>query len=268
MTGGEYFFVQDPAQLSAFFQSILLVQKHTADEMPQLFFEFANKTYKENDSFPVFAGIKLGQDTLVPGPHLQVDRFDLIVRFNDMEPVTIAMKDDGGIESADAKAGDGVFSAVVQCAGVGEAALEITAGGTYRNKAINENVKLGAIMIKPEFSFLQQIQKASLVWINSNRQLLLYGSLALIAFALLVAIIRRRRRLAADKVNGKLVYWVDGASGDGNRIINLSAAKKNGVVIATNGHGQADFILPVINREFAFEIRKVSKAMQGKQEKI
>jgi len=91
-----------------------------------------HKDIEVGQKFPVRAWLSLGDDRLVPGPHLEEARFTIGMS-SGSEPVkTVEMRDDGDTSSGDEVAGDGIYSAVVECRKEGEMNLSLTFEGRYR----------------------------------------------------------------------------------------------------------------------------------------
>jgi Mg-chelatase subunit ChlD len=259
-TGGEYYFVKDAAELVNFYQSILLAQKYAGTAKPALVYEYDRSgPFKVGRSFPVRAYLQIEKDRLVPGPHLKIQKFDLIAGFAGREPLIIPMRDDGKAESADAKAGDGIFSAPVDCVAEGDATLTLAVQGTYRDTKIGERVDLGTVKIKPEFSTGQIIwQKAvtALPFLQDWRRAVAAAGATAAAIVLAVFLRRHIKEKAKEKAKGMLLYWIDGdGTNPAPRRLNISRTGKKEVLVASRG--EADFVLPALDRDFAFKIEMI-----------
>jgi Mg-chelatase subunit ChlD len=265
-TGGEYFFVQEAAELTRFFQSIMLVQKHSPAESPRLSYVLEARNYKVGEKFPVRAGLKIDQDYLIPGPHLKLEKFELAVTYARQEPQVIALQDDGEKESsADEQAGDGIFSAWVDCRQKGSAVVTLAAQGTYRDQKFNEQLELGKIKIRPEVALKERLLQG---WQALRGQVLrnwwvIAAGLVVVLLAFLAAFFARfkKERFAAH-LKGALFYRVakEGGNNPAVQELNLEKVGRNEVLIATESDLAADFILPVQDRPFAFKVKKFSKA--------
>lgn len=257
-SGGEYFFVEEASELTKFFQSILLVQKYSEEEKPELSYTFENRTYKVGEKFKIFASLKFGEDILIPGPYLKLDKFILAVHIDGQEPLLINMHDDGKELSGDGQAGDGVFSALADCALVGEAALTVTAQGTYRNQVINEQVELGKIKVNPEFSTSEMILIKINKFILDKQRVLEIACAATAAILILIILYIRKNKRDMAKIKGSLQYWAEGTpEGATNGVLDISGAGKNEVLISTDGNvNNADFVLPALKRPFSLRIKK------------
>ncbi|MFX4261818.1 vWA domain-containing protein [Pelotomaculum propionicicum] len=256
-TSGEYFFVKDAAELTTFFQSILLVQKYSQSEKPELAYLFENRTYKVGDKVPVYASLKVGSDNLIPGPHLKLDKFELAVSYANQEPVIIALKDDG--TSGDAQAGDGVFSCLVPCTQKGEASFTLVSQGTYLNESIDGKAELPKIQIKPEISagrdFLNKINALAVQY----KYIIFAVSLAVAALICIVALLRKSNDRKSMNIKGSLEYWLENDSEGFGKVLDLSRYSKDEILLATENGPEVDILLPVAIKNFAFKIKKYIK---------
>lgn len=254
-TGGEYFFVEDAAKLTTFFQSILLVQKYSHSEKPELAYIFENRSYKVGDNIPVAASLKVGSDNLIPGPHLKLDTFEITVNYSNQDPVIIALKDDG--TSGDAQAGDGVFSCLVPCTRKGELSLTLRSRGIYLDEEINEKVELTRIQVKPEISAFNANKIISQA--VQYRKIIIAVFLAMTAVICIVILMQRLNYKKSLNIKGTLEYWLENESEGSGQVLNLSKYGKDEVLIATENGPGVDIVLPAVNRNFAFKIKKYIK---------
>jgi Mg-chelatase subunit ChlD len=257
ITGGEYFFVKDAAELTKFFQSILLVQKYSQEEKPQLTYVFEKKSYKIGEKIPVFASLKVGNDILVPGPHLKLNKFFLTANYVGHEPLIINMLDDGLATSGDLKAGDGTFSALADCTIKGEVALTVTAQGSYREQVVNVQADLGMVQIKPQFSMLEKIVIDIRGFISNNQEIILLTCAVVAGIIILFLLYLRKNKRDMTKIMGTLHYWIEGSGNESNpEILDLAWADKSEILITTEKEPGADFVLPVQKRPFTIRIKK------------
>jgi Mg-chelatase subunit ChlD len=257
LTGGEYFFVKDAAELTKFFQSILLVQKYSVEEKPELTFIFENKGYKVGEKIPVNACLKVGKDILIPGPYLKLDKFVLTVNYAGQEPLFINMMDDGKADSGDQQAGDGMFSALADCTLKGEAVLNITAQGSYRNVAVNEQVEVGKVQVKPQYSTLEKLSMDTKGFIYNNQKVILMACAAMAIIIIAIILYMRKSRWDMTKIRGSLQYWADRTDESSNpEVLNLAWADKSEILITTDNNPEADFVLPLQKRPFSMKIKK------------
>lgn len=257
-TGGEYFFVKDAADLTTFFQSILLVQKYSHSEKPELAYIFDSRPYKVGENIPVIASLKIGSDNLVPGPHLKLDKFEVAVNYPNQGPVIITLKDDG--TSGDAQAGDGVFSCMVPCTLKGDLSLTLLSQGTYLGEGINVKAELPKVQIKPEFSagreFLNKVNALAVQY----KRIMTAVSLAVAAVICIALLLRKTSDRKSLYIKGSLEYWPEkDADGSGSKVLKLTNYNKEELLIATEGGPGVDIVLPVVNRNFAFKIKKYIK---------
>lgn len=258
VTGGEYFFVKDAAELTTFFQSILLVQKYSHSEKPELYYIFENRAYKVGDNIPVFASLKIGSDNLIPGPHLKLDKFEIAVNYPNQDPVIIALKDDG--MSGDAKAGDGVFSCLVPCTQKGDLLLSLLSQGTYLGEVINEKAEFPKVQIKPEFSVAREFLNKINTLVVQYKNILAAVSLAVVAVISITLLLRKTSDRKSLYINGSLEYWPEkDGEGSGSKSIDLTNYGKEEILISTEDGPDVDIVLPVANRNFAFKIKKYIK---------
>lgn len=257
-TGGEYFFVKDAAELTTFFQSILLVQKYSHSEKPELAYIFENRSYEVGENIPVYASMKIGSDNLIPGPHLKLDKFELEVNYPNQYPVIIALKDDG--MSGDAQAGDGLFSCLVPCTQKGELSLTLLSRGMYLDEVIKEKAEFPKVQIKPEISaakdYLNRIKSLAVQYKNSIAAVFLAVA-AVICITLLLIKTSDRKSLY---IKGTLEFWPEKDSeGPNGKILELTKYNKEEILISTESGSGVDIVLPVVNRDFAFRIKKYIK---------
>lgn len=241
LSGGEYFFVDQAEELATFFQSIMLAQKYELHETPSLYYVYDRGSYKEGQSIKVNACLRTGEDCLVPGPHLKLDKFDLVLNYGEDDLLVVPML---GQDK------DGLFSASLQLPETGNMTLTIIADGSYRDQGISEEVMLGSFKVKADINY-----KEILI---SNWQIIagVVGALILLVFAIFY--FRALKDRAAANIKGILYYWSD--EEDKNQMVELDLAKqsKKEIIFATD-EKQADFSLPVQNRSFAFKIKKFYK---------
>jgi len=255
-TGGEYFFVKDASELIAFFQSIMLVQKHSALEMPELAYKYEAGKYAVGDAVPVRAGFKLGSDYLAAGPHLALERMELLISYQGTEPRIVKLLDDGSAPAADEKAGDGIYSALVDFDREGDVVLTLLAEGLYRGQKISEEVELQQLSVGTRFSLAN--------WVGQHRQYLYLAgliaggtTLVLIALLLLRRLLKKR---AASIVNGRLLIRTGVNGGElAVQELDLSKMGKSEVLISSDKATDPDIFLPVIKRDFAFTVKKMYK---------
>ncbi|HBX24054.1 MAG TPA: VWA domain-containing protein [Desulfotomaculum sp.] len=248
-TGGEYFFVRDAVELTSFFQSIMLVQKHAGTEKPEIYCELGSNVYKEGDVIPVQAWLRVKEDRLVSGPHLDVESSTLWLSREGHEPIKFELRDDGAAFSADERAGDGIYSARINVLQKGDVNLLLQFRGTYRDDAIDQELSLGKVEIRSSVSLCQQFSMYRIPLILMGVLLLL-----IISFAFVFKMARDR---AAAKVSGTLKYWPEGSSAF--QMFDMSRVGKEEVLISTDDGNWVDLTLPVQNRSFAFKIKKFYK---------
>lgn len=260
-TGGEYFFVQDAASLAAFFSSIVVVHKHDPAAQPKLTYQFKTQEYRVGQKFPVRAWLSLGDDRLVPGPHLEEASFTLSISSSNKPVQTVEMRDDGKPSSGDEAAGDGIFSAVVECQQEGEMNLSFAFEGRYRGEEIKQVAALEGFIIKPAAFTKSLVTIRNIVFKKENLLPAVCVVSVLIILALIVKLVTRRR---SRHIQGKLVYWaVDEDTVRDIKELRLDKLKKSEIVVASGGFGDADITLPVISKEFAFKIKKFSAARKN-----
>jgi Mg-chelatase subunit ChlD len=257
ITGGEYFFVKDAAELTKFFQSILLVQKYSEEEKPQISYKYENRGYKVGEKIPVFASIKVGNDILVPGPHLKLNKFILTANYEGQEPLIINMLDDGQASSGDQKAGDGIYSALVECTLKGEFALAVAAQGSYREQAVNLLAEIGKIQVKPQYSTREKLIMETKLFVLENQKNILNACAAVAVILILVILYFRKNKRDITKIRGTLQYWIE-SSGNASdpEVLDLAWADKTEVLITTEKDLEADFVLPLQKRPFSLKIKK------------
>lgn len=259
-SGGEYFFVKNAADLSTFFQSILLVQKYSQSEKPELVYIYENRTYKVGERIPVYASLRVGSDNLIPGPHLKLDKFEIVVNSPNQEPVIIALKDDGSEASGDAKAGDGVFSCLVPCTQKGDVYLTLVSQGSYINQNISEKIELPKILVKPEISAGKELLNKINSLAVQYREILLAACFALVLMSIIFLEIKKSSDKKSMNINASLEYWVEGDDkGSGCKTFNMTKIGKEEVLIAAEAGPDVDFVLPLLTRSFAFKIKKYIK---------
>lgn len=256
-TGGEYFFVKDAAELTTFFQSILLVQKYSHFEKPELAYIFENRSYTVGDNIPVSASLKIGSDNLIPGPHLKLDKFEITVNYSNQDPVIIALKDDGTY--GDTQAGDGVFSCLVPCTRKGELSLTLLSRGMYLDEEINEKVELTRIQVKPEISAFNGLLNKIISQAVQYRKIIIAVFLAVTAVICIIILMQRSNSKKSLNIKGTLEYWLENDSEGSGQVLNLSKYCKDEVLIATENGPGVDIVLPAANRNFAFIIKKYIK---------
>jgi hypothetical protein len=257
VSGGEYFFVKNASELTNFFQSILLVQKYTAEEKPVLTYVFENKTFKVGDKIPVSASLKVGNDILTPGPHLKLDKFVLTVSYMGQEPQVLDMKDDGQDASGDYKAGDGIFSALADCTLKGDAVLKLSAMGSYRSQVVNEQAEIGRLQVKPQYSTFEKLLMDSKNFIFINQKIILIAAASAVALLIIIILYVRKGKTDMTKIRGVLKYWVEEKMDETEPdILDLAYADKTEVTITTEKEPEADFVLPIQKRPFSFKIKK------------
>jgi hypothetical protein len=258
-TGGEYYFVKDTAELTNFFQSILLVQKYSDTAKPELTGFFDKKSFKVNETFPVHVSLKVGTDTLVAGPHLKLDSIRLHVIYANQETEVIDLRDDGQASSGDAQAGDGIYSAIAKCAQKGEMLIDATAQGTYRSQVFNDKLEVGKIQVKPEFSFLEQ-SVINIKMILLKYQYIVTLILTAVIFFMIALILFKRLKDRDDlNLKGTLQYWVEDGNISDKKTINLAKTGKGEIVVSTEKISGIDFVLPLNKRSFTFKIKKFIK---------
>lgn len=257
-TGGEYFFVKDAADLTTFFQSILLVQKYSHSEKPELAYIFENRSYKVGENIPVFASLKIGSDNLIPGPHLKLDKFEIAVNYPNQAPVIIALKDDG--TSGDAHSGDGVFSCLVPCTQKGELSLTLLSQGIYLDEVINETAEFTKVQIKPEISAVRDYLNRISILVVQYKNIMAAVSLAVAAVICITLLLRKTSDRKSLYINGSLEYWQEkDGEGQGGKTLELIKYNKEEILISTEEGPGVDIVLPVVNRNFAFKIKKYIK---------
>ncbi len=257
ITGGEYFFVKDAAELTKFFQSIMLVQKYSEEEKPQISYNFENRGYKVGEKIPVFASLKVGNDILVPGPHLKLNKFFLTSNYAGQEPLIINMLDDGLASSGDLQAGDGTFSALAECTLKGEVALTVAAQGSYREQAVNLQADLGLVQIKPQFSTMEKLAIDIKGFAVKNQQNILMVFAVIVAIIILAVLYLRKNKRDMTKISGHLKYWIEG-SGDVSEpdVLDLAWVNKSEILISTEKDPEVDFVVPMLKRPFSVKIKK------------
>lgn len=257
-TDGEYFFVKDAAVITTFFQSILLVQKYSHSEKPELAYIFENRSYKVGENIPVFASLKIGSDNLIPGPHLKLDKFEMKVSYPNQDPVVIALIDDG--KSGDAQAGDGVFSCLVPCTQKGELSLTLLSQGMYLDEVINEKAEFPKVQIKPEFSASREILNKLNSLAVQYKNIITTVFLALAAIVCIVVLLRKTSDRKSLYIQGSLEYWPEkDGEGPGGKVLELTKYNKEEILISTESGPGVDIVLPAVNRNFAFKIKKYFK---------
>jgi hypothetical protein len=257
ITGGEYFFVKDAAELTNFFQSMLLVQKYTEEEKPVISYIFENKAYKVGDKIPVNASLIVGKDILIPGPHLKLDKLVLSVNYTGQEPILINMRDDGQNASGDQRAGDGIYSALADCTLKGEAALTLTALGSYRSLAINEQVEIGRVQVKPQYSTLEKLVIDTKELVSVNQEIILIAGAAAAGIIIVIILCIRKNKSDMTKIRGSLQYSVEGPEVSSDpEVLNLAWPDKSEILITTEKDPEADFVLPMQKRPFSMKIKK------------
>ena len=257
ITGGEYFFVKDAAELTKFFQSILLVQKYSQEEKPQISYAFENKGYKVGEKIPVFASLKVGNDILVPGPHLKLNNFFLTANYTGQEPLIINMLDDGKASSGDQQAGDGTFSALADCTLKGEVALTVTAQGSYRDQSVNAQADLGLVQIKPQFSTLEKLAIDIRGFAVNNKQNILSACAVVATIIILAVLYLRKNKRDMTKISGHLKYWIEGTGEVSDpEVLDLAWVNKSEILISTEKDSEADFVVPMLKRPFSLKIKK------------
>jgi Mg-chelatase subunit ChlD len=257
ITGGEYFFVKDAAELTKFFQSILLVQKYSEGEKPQISYTFENRVYKVGEKIPVYASLKVGNDILVPGPHLKLNKFFLTASYTGQEPLIINMLDDGKASSGDQQAGDATYSALADCTLKGEVALTVTAQGSYRDQAVNVQADLGLIQIKPQFSTLEKLAIDIRGFAVDNKQNILAACAVVAAIIILVVLYLRKNKRDLTKISGHLKYWIEESEEvSDSEVLDLAWVNKSEILISTEKDPEADFVVPMLKRPFSIKIKK------------
>jgi Mg-chelatase subunit ChlD len=257
ITGGEYFFVKDAAELTKFFQSILLVQKYSEEEKPQISYNFENRVYKVGEKIPVFASLKVGNDILVSGPHLKLNKFFLTANYAGQEPLIINMLDDGQASSGDLRAGDGIFSALADCTLKGEVALTVTAQGSYRDQSVNVQADLGLVQIKPQFSTMEKLAIDIKGFAVNNQQNIIVAYVVVAAIIIFVVLYLRKNKRDMTKISGHLKYWIEGSDDVSDpEVLDLAWVDKSEILITTEKDIEADFVLTLQKRPFSFKIKK------------
>lgn len=256
-TGGEYFFVKDAVSLAGFFSSIVVVHKHAPAAKPEMEYQFKAQGYRVGQKFPVRAWLSLGDDRLVPGPHLEEARFTIGMS-SGSEPVkTVEMRDDGDTSSGDEVAGDGIYSAVVECRKEGEMNLSLTFEGRYRGEEIKQVTALGGIMIKSAVSTKNLVGIGAAIFRKES----LLPAVCIISLLIIASlIIKSTTRRKSRYIQGKLVYWaVDQGAVPEVKELRPDKLKKYEVVVATEDAEGTDIVLPVLSKDFAFKIKKFSE---------
>jgi len=250
-TGGEYFFVKDAFELIAFFQSILLVQKHAAQVMPEFSYDYEAKKYAVGDVVPLKAGFKLGSDYLAAGPHLVLEKLELLISSPGAAPQVVKLLDDGTALAADEKSGDGIYSALVDFDRKGDFELTLVAEGQYRGQKIQEEVQLQQLNIGTGW-FDQYRQHIYLAGLAAG------GSLIVLTAILLPRRLHKKRVVAI--VGGRFLIR-NGGNGEDQKVqeLNLTKVGKDEVLIATDKAAAPDILLPAIKRDFAFTVKKMNK---------
>lgn len=255
-TGGEYFFVPEASTLVKFFQSILVVQKHHPEERPKLASAYETQPYKTGQRFPVRAWLKLREDLLVPGPHLKVDKIQLVLSTGEKHLETLTLRDDGMAESADDRASDGIFSCRVKCRKQGQVTLTLTMEGMYRGEKISDKAVIGQIQVLPGSSAGRRVA-------NLAQRAAIPAAVLVVVSALLILAARFIKNRLVVSVKGTLRYWAESQDNPAIQELELTRLKKSEVVVATERKEGVDFILPVLTNHFTFKIKKLSKAQQN-----
>lgn len=257
ITGGEYFFVKDAAELTKFFQSILLVQKYSEEEKPQISYSFEKRIYKVGEKIPISASLKVGNDILVPGPHLKLSKFFLTANYTGQEPLIINMLDDGQASSGDMKAGDGDFSVLADCTLKGEVGLLLTAQGSYRDQPVNLQADLGSVQIKPQFSTMEKLAIDVRGFAVNNQQNILAAFAVIVAIIILAILYMRKNKRDMTKISGHIKYWIEGSGEVSDpEVLDLAWVNKSEILISTEKDTEVDFIIPMQKRPFSIKIKK------------
>lgn len=254
-TGGEYFFVPEASTLVKFFQSILVVQKHHPEERPKLASAYEAQPYKTGQRFPVRAWLKLREDLLVPGPHLEIDNIQLVLSTGENPLETLTLRDDGMADSGDDQAGDGTFSCLVNCREPGRFTLTLTMEGVYRGEKVSDKAVIGKIQVLPGSTAGRRVTSLA------KRAALPVLGLIILA-ALLVVAARFLKDRMAVRVKGTLRYWIEAQDNPAVHELDLAKLRKSEAVVATERKEGVDFVLPVVTNHFTFKIKKLSKAQK------
>lgn len=178
-TGGECFILNDPDELLvSFFKLVGKLKNHRGafaeglnlqgsaqsfeafkgwveepvfgSQLPELCTDlWRGRGYRQGEEVVASAFLLLEGKRLFPGRGLQVDTFQLILNFEDGSQSTVSLFDDGGPESGDIKASDGLWSNCILMEGEGKASVVLLAAGEYRGVEFLLEQNVGEISIHP-----------------------------------------------------------------------------------------------------------------------
>ncbi len=251
-TGGDYFFVPEADTLEQFFRSVFLIHKHEPAEKPKLSADFEPGPYESGRRLLVQAWITLGGDRLTPGPHLRVDKFQLLLTAEGKPPRTVDLLDDGERASGDKTKGDGTFSGWAELLEEGSVTLALAMEGVYRDRAISEKLPVGEVTVNPARSFGEKhpLMTAGVVVPAGG---------AVLFLALLLLLLRVKMLSSAAMVKGTLRYWNEDEENPTVNEFDLGGKKQRAVFVGTKAGPGVDFVLPARTSDFAFKVEKITR---------
>lgn len=149
-----------------------LLAQQTSTIRPSLSTDFWLKEegYRKGEDTVVSASINLGNNRLQSGIDLTIDKFNLIIKYDDGIIFKVPLLDDGGAKNGDIKANDGIWSNKIFFKKIGEAEAKLEVWGKLKNESFNLEKLIGEYIVDEPGNILLSSYAKNL-WIKEGEVL-------------------------------------------------------------------------------------------------